>query len=257
MPSILVRQKTTSNHTSMKYRSFIYTGLAALAMASSSAFAQGIDVYEHGVTLTLTQYIEGEETETVSENSSKEVFTNKSTFVTRKFGNKQLLEALVEDGLIPSISGWSVKLYLTTDGNRISVFITKKNVDPIDISDYLDYFTNEIVDEYNSKETFFTNGNYDYNETFNLRGLAGVAVNVPGLVVETSGAFYSKQAFTEKQVGEEESVEDLKVKSVNIYNLVGVPESEGEGEEDSIVEGSVAVGSGKRTTLDIIEVLAD
>ena len=228
----------------MKYRSFVYAGLAALTMASSHAFAQD-EAYEHGVTLTLTQYLEGAETVKTSVNSSREVNTYKSVFLVRKFSNKQFLEALVDDGVISSISGWALKLLQTTDGDIIGLYIVKKNVNPIDVSSYVGFNTNEIVEEYNETETDFTNGNFTDKGTFNERGTASVFVNVPGLNVMTNGAYYSKHSYSyEDNVVSEFETYDEKLTSANIYNLVGVPTPEEE-EGDSIVEGSVAVGSGK------------
>jgi hypothetical protein len=227
----------------MKYRSFVHAGIAALTMASSHAFAQD-EAYQHGVTLTLTQYSEGDEKVTTSVNSVREVNTYKSVFVTRKFSNKQLLEALVEQGVISSISGWSLKLLETTDGATIGLFIVKNNVDPIDVSDFIGFETEEVVEEYTETETDFTNGNYTDRGTWNERGLASVFVDVPGLDVMLNGSYYSRHSYSyEENFVEESETYDEKLLSANIYNLVGVAE-DGE-EEESLVEGSAAVGPGR------------
>jgi len=241
----------------MKYRPFVQAGIAALTLASSHAFAQD-KAYEHGVTLTLTQYSEGVEKETNSVNSSREVTTYKSTFVTRKFSNKQLLEALVEADVISSISGWSLKLIQDTDGGDLGLFLIKKNVAPIDVSEFIDFDTDEVVEEYTETVTDFTNGNFTDKGTWNERGLSQVFVNVPDFNVVLGGSYYSKHSYNyELNVVQEFEKEDEKLLSANLYNLAGVEVGEDveDEEDDSVVEGSAAVGSGKLVDFEVIELL--
>jgi len=229
----------------MKYRSFVQAGIAALTLASSHAFAQVDKAYEHGVTLTLTEYSEGEVKETNSVNSSREVNTEKSTFVTRKFSNKQFLEGLVEDGLISSISGWSLKVIFTTDGEFIDLFIVKKGTNPINVSEYIGFDTFDVVEEYSETETEYTNGNFTDKGTWNERGYSEVFVDVPGFDTMLDGAYYSKHSYNyEENVVQEFVKEDVKLLSANLYSLVGV-NTDTEDENESFVEGSAAVGSGK------------
>jgi hypothetical protein len=229
----------------MKYRSFVQAGIAVLTLASSHAFAQATKAYEHGVTLTLTEYSEGEVKETNSVNSSREVNTEKSTFVTSKFSNKQFLDGLVEDGLISSISGWSLKLIVSQEGGLPVLYIVKKGTDPIDVSDYIGFETYDVVEEYSETETEFTNGNFTDKGTWNERGYSEVFVDVPGFDTMLDGAYYSKHSYSyEDNVVQEFEKEDVKLLSANLYSFVGV-NTDTEDEIESFVEGSAAVGSGK------------
>ena len=229
----------------MKYRSFVQAGIAVLTLASSHAFAQTTKVYEHGVTLTLTEYSEGEEKTTTSVNSAREVNTYKSTFVTRKFGNKQFLEGLVEAGVISSISGWSLKLIVSPQGGLPVLFITKANTPPINVSSFIGVQTYDVVEEYTDTETDFTNGNFTDVETWNERGYAEVFVDVPGFDTMLDGAYYSKHSYRSQYTSATDiETEDEKILSANLYSFVGV-NTDTEDENDSFVEGSAAVGAGR------------
>jgi len=228
----------------MKYRSFVQAGIAVLTLASSHAFAQLTKAYEHGVTLTLTEYSEGAEKETTSTNSTRTVTTTTSTFVTRKFSNKEFLQGLVQQNVISSINGWSLKHIASTDGDDDGLFITKANTPPIDVSSYIGIYTYDVVEEFNETETDFANGNFTEVATWNERGYSEVMVNIPGFNVMLDGSYYSKHSsrFEYLFIPDTETY-DEKLISANIYSLVGVnPVS---GSPQSFVEGSAAVGAGR------------
>jgi hypothetical protein len=69
-----------------------------------------------------------------------------------RVGNKQLLEILLEQDVIPdgTISGWSLVEYLQTSGSsedegmfQQGAFLVKTGKDPIDMNDYLGYTLTE------------------------------------------------------------------------------------------------------------------
>jgi hypothetical protein len=241
----------------MKTKKFIYTGLAALALASSSAFGQ--TVYEHPVTLTLKGSVQGPEEYKESENSNKFTYSYNSKFLVGKFSNKEFLEALVDAEVISDIKGWSLKFVVDSDGDEYGLFIVKKNSSPIDVSSYAGFDTEDIVEEYSSKYTEFSNGDDEASGSWTERGVAQVFIDVPGLTILLNGSYVLSGDWKESYDWEsDEETSSEKLKSGSFDDLVGVIGGELEsrdvvlGDETAIVGGYVTLGGGKA-----IQFLAD
>ncbi|HVJ47046.1 MAG TPA: hypothetical protein VM511_11710 [Luteolibacter sp.] len=243
-------------------KSVIYAGIGALALSASSVFAQG-QVNQHNVTINLKVTFEGPEQYKETETSSKYTETSKSKFVVGKFSNKEFLEALVEDGLISEIKGWSVVLLVDQDGDEISLFITKKNTSPIDVSDYLSYCPDFVVAEWDDKEVYYSNGDYERTQKWTERGKAKVWLELPYLCTTLRGSYTGKFESTEFDDDSLESKalpEGYFEKSTggSLDSLVGsgpydylddeevlAKGSEEEYDDEVLVEGSITLGGAK------------
>lgn len=247
----------------MKLKSAIYAGIGALALSASSVFAQG-QVNQHNVTINLKVTFEGPVQYKTTESSSKDTWSSKSKFVVGKFSNKEFLEALVEDGLISDIKGWSVVLLVDQDGDPISLFITKKNTSPIDVSDYLDYDNDYVVSEWDYKEVEYSNGDYEETDKWTERGKSKVWLELPYLCTTLRGSYTGKfeSTYFDDDSSEAKALpEGYYEKSTggSFDSLVGAGPygylddedvlSKGSSEEESdnevLVEGSITLGGAK------------
>jgi hypothetical protein len=235
-------------------KSIAFAGLTALAMASASAQ----DFYQHGITLAIKGYAQGNEAYSESESASKNVYTYKSKFVAGKFSNKEFLQALVSAEVISDIKGWSLSLVTDSNGNNRGLYIVKKGAEPINVSGYAGFDRDEIAQEYNDKEVTFPNGNRTYDSTWTERGLSGIFINVPGFNAELHGSYFSSHSskYSENQSLETESYVE-KLHSASFTNLVGALDyyydlrNKGVKApiETAFLEGSVAVGAPKATDI--------
>lgn len=114
----------------MKTINYLAVTIATLALYSGgSAVAQG--TYEHKLTtaLVLSEQIDNPDRETSSGVSY-------SSFIYKqKITNRNLLEILVDEGVINEITGWSI-VAISEDGDIQGFALTKRGRAPVDVSDY-------------------------------------------------------------------------------------------------------------------------
>jgi hypothetical protein len=112
------------------------------------------------IALTATSQLEGNLKEWTKNGINYVEETSK--FDVFRIGNKQLLEILLEEGLIEdgTISGWSLVEYLQTSGSwgdegmfQQGIFLVKTGRDPINLNGYLGYTLTEREVE-SGKETY-------------------------------------------------------------------------------------------------------
>jgi hypothetical protein len=228
----------------MKATTPLKVAIASLALAAYG-HANGIeDEYrEHNVTIALKLSTEGEEK--FEENNNG--FKASQKIVTQKISNKQLLEALVEEGVIDSIKGWSIKAL--TSGSKIAgFFLVKKNHDPVDISEYFDYDVSFVLEQYKEKLKETDNvekyeNHYHILATGYFDLLIGDFSTETNCLVTVSGREYYK--------GQEVKVESESaewIKKAAFEKIVG--EAYEDDEPFGVIEGSVKAGEGKKTDLE-------
>lgn len=105
-------------------------------------------LYEHGLSINLQLISEGAYSRTTSTNGN---YTESQKILTKKLSNKEILEALKADGLITSITGWSIVLITNDDGEVVGTRINKRNTPSIDISDYFSAKEKFSVQAYNGR----------------------------------------------------------------------------------------------------------
>jgi len=112
----------------MKTKHAFALAIATITIGIVNADAQKSQPLQHNTTFRLELKYQGEPTYS----ESRFGFRENSRFVTERISNRQLLEALVEDGFIQEIRGWSI--VLVTDGPYYSRFyLVKRDHDPVDL----------------------------------------------------------------------------------------------------------------------------
>jgi hypothetical protein len=147
---------------------FLGACLAATPVAQAQQLAKNGLRIPYTIALTATSEIEGAYMEWTKNGVS---YTKETTkFDVFKVGNKQLLEILLEEGVIPdgTISGWSLVEYLQTSGSsedegmfQQGAFLYKAGKDLVDVNDYLGFTLTESeveseVETYGEKNGVYT-----------------------------------------------------------------------------------------------------
>jgi hypothetical protein len=154
---------------------FLGACLAAMPVAQAQQLAKNGLRIPYTIALTATSEIEGEPKEWTKNGIS---YTKETTkFDVFKVSNKQLLEVLLEQGIIEdgTISGWSLVEYLQTKGSsddegmfQQGIFLVKTGREPIDMNEYLGYTLTER--EVESGEETYSENNGVYTETSKYKG---------------------------------------------------------------------------------------
>jgi sulfatase modifying factor 1 len=113
----------------------IFTVLAT-ALSLQSLIAEDIPVRSHPVTLNLTFHSQGEEKSTEKTKNGTTTTSYSAPIITEKFGNKELLKHLMQDKVINSVNGWSLRAYydeVTCEPYGDWIYIEKKGKQPIGI----------------------------------------------------------------------------------------------------------------------------
>jgi hypothetical protein len=139
---------------------FLGACLAATPVAQAQQLAKNGLRIPYTIALTATSEIEGAYKEWTQNGVS---YTKETTkFDVFRVGNKQLLEILWEEGVIPAETsrGWSLVEYLQTSGSsedegmfQQGVFLYKAGEDLIDVNDYLGFTLTESEVE-SEEETY-------------------------------------------------------------------------------------------------------
>jgi hypothetical protein len=257
----------------------ITIALAALA-AGTSVYAQE----ESGkgtvanLTLKLTEYLtdpallkkdeDGKflpgkiptfENEFTVESASKSVSTYEygSKITTYKISNKEFLEGLKDEvGLITDIRGWAV-VVVERDGEN-TTFITKKGANPINVSQYLYYVTEEAGAEQASYKSVttenFSNDTSSEKETgsFKAKYLVGVKGNFPSTEIDLQGVYSESETLKTFGKGEDQYTQWIPG-ARSITNISGSLDFEEEGDEGdtSVVMGSISAAAGKQIDISL------
>ena len=190
---------------------------------------------------------------------------------TWKVGNKEILEELVDEGVIPSITGWSIKLISTGAYEDSEFYLVKKDADPIYIGDYLRSWDQAYAEAYN--ETEVTKYDADGDETSFKETGKGNTIQLVKTILDTNGESYEFNLHglltTSSKFSE---TDDEHVSNGGTYKLVGsldFPPVDGpvlsaaalDGPDDSsVVEGTWKISAAKRLadiSQDYPEVLND
>ncbi|MDF1712040.1 MAG: hypothetical protein P1U90_07350 [Akkermansiaceae bacterium] len=120
----------------MKFTKCItFTAVASFTMvgAITQAAAQEANARAHQLTTSLKIDVEGEE-EVKNKDNGDSKWSQK--VITQKVSNKEILEALVDAGVINDIKGWSIVLSSNDSAEVTGTWITKKKNTPINISEF-------------------------------------------------------------------------------------------------------------------------
>lgn len=177
---------------------------------------------------------------------------------TLKVGNKEILEELVDAGVIPSIAGWSIKLISTGAYEDSEFYLVKKDADPIYIGDYLYSWDQAYAEAYNETEVTKYDADGDF-VSFKETG-KGNTVQLLQTVLNTEGQSYEFNLHGLLTTSSKfNATDDEHVSNGGTYKLVGsldFPPVDGpmegaaiayDGPEDSsVVEGTWKISSAKR-----------
>ena len=184
-----------------------------------------------------------------------------------RVGNKQLLEILLEQDVIPdgTISGWSLVEYLQTSGSsededmfQQGAFLVKMGRDPIDVNEHLGYTLSEREVE-SGEETYGENNGF-YTKAAKNNGQGIGEIYFEGNTIGSGLAKYINSetwdwTYTEESYDLETYSWTEIPQSFSISGICGWVESDGEnddpyGYEDEeeeapvLIQGSIKAGKG-------------
>ncbi len=173
-----------------------------------------------------------------------------SKMVTERISNKQILEALVEAGVITNITGYSIALYTNDDEGGVAFHLVKAGSPAINISQYLypDSETSggeavtssavKVVATSSTSETVIrdTSTETSKEEVSLLFKTLQADVKMSGILnftetLRTVGTGSAKRTITVPGAG-------------SITNIIGSSASAEEDEDDSLIEGRINLGPG-------------
>ena len=162
--------------------------------------------------------------------------------ITQKVSNKEILEALVDEGVINDIKGWSIVLSSNDSAEITGTWITKKKNTPINISEFFDAKATDdlTVSSYKGK---FSGKNDEGSEKGNVTALAEVTMDIDGAKIQVNGTV--KVDYTANFFGDEGDGEAFITKAT-FENLAGIFSEEED--DEGIVTGSLKIKAGKKFT---------
>ena len=220
--------------------------IASLTMsaATSVANAGGSNVRLHKMTVSLKAEFEGDHKFDRKDNGD---YKESQKILTMKISTKEILEGLVEEGVIGSIKGWSLHLATNDDAKIIGTYISKKNYAPINVSQYFGAGIDLEIEAYKSSyknKTGIEKGDSTY------KSMAYVMLDIDGFELEAGGILETKTSWSNETNGDGKfakiynSYEEF-VKSAKFSGLSG----EFEDDDEGLVTGSIKAGSGKEFTV--------
>jgi hypothetical protein len=124
-----------------------------------------------------------------------------------KISNREILEELVSDGVIGSITGYSITLYTidneTEEADTFAYYLTKKGATPINITDKISFGPTEseaISATFNERSVTTTNSVTaasltTYTKTASVKGLYGLNINAGEISVYGNSIFTFSEAY--------------------------------------------------------------
>jgi hypothetical protein len=227
----------------MKAKYILPAAIASLALVAN---VQGTQEYrEHDVTVSYTLHTESSEQFKETGNGYKA----SQKIVTKKFSNKELLEALVDEGVISDIKGWSIKVLTRGLGEIEGIFLTRKNAASINITAYTEFDIFFALEEYKEQFNENKNGDEKYAKTSRILGTGYLDFFIGDFSTDTISLvkIQGKETYREKNGNVDEDSQ--------ITTKISFEKTVGEaydGEEPyGVIEGSIKVGDGKKTVLTI------
>jgi hypothetical protein len=175
---------------------FLSACLAAMPVAQAGQLPKNGFRTPYTIALTATSEIDGAYKEWEQNGAYYSKETTKLNVY--RVGNKQLLEILLEQDVIPdgTISGWSLVEYLQTSGSsedegmfQQGAFLVKTGKDPIDMNDYLGYTLTER--EVESGEETYSEKNGVYTEVGKYNGQCTGKIQFAGVNIGSGLAKYT------------------------------------------------------------------
>lgn len=232
---------TTTNYRTMKNPPYILPAIiASLAITGPSSAQADLaedNAREHKVTATLKVFYEG--IEEVSQKNNGDIHYSQK-IITKKVSNKEILEGLVEEGVIADIKGWSIILITGDNAQIVGTYITKKNNLPIDITSFFDASSGHQITAYKGK---YIDKTESESGTATHKSLASLRMDIDGVELEVQGVLEADTEYFE-----DESTDEEFVKKAQFTDLSG-SFNEGEG----LATGSVKVANGKKITINPVE----
>ena len=227
----------------MKIKKTLPIALATLALLASSASAA---VEQQRVTLQFRATFEGELIERESSNSTTYIYTEEQKLQTAKFSNKELLEALVEEGVISSIGGWSLVALTQETGESMGFYLIKNGRAPVSLANYLSI--NDDAEEGSYVEAFKST----YQETatsavetgsYTGKGLVDINITIGSGSISAVGMISDAGTWTFDQNSEAFRLKPGKAAITSVAGkFTGEDEEDENGEKYfAVIEGSVNV----------------
>lgn len=217
----------------------------AIASLTMSAHRVQADLVQdngrsHKLTVSLKAHFEG--AKKYDEKSNGDVkFSQK--ILTQKISNKEILEGLVNEGVIADIKGWSLILVTNNDADIVGIYIEKKNNVPIDVTQYFSAGSESEIEsnngKHNAKKAMTT-------VTTEKKSLGGIMFDIDDVMLEARGLLTRRTDFSKD---EELEVEEEFVKDAKFSDMTGVFSDDAEEEEEEgLVTGSLKAAKGKKFT---------
>jgi hypothetical protein len=175
---------------------FLSAYLAAMPASQAQQLPKNGLRIPYTIARTATSEVEGAPKEWTKNGIS---YTKETTkFDVFKVGNKQLLEVLLEQGIIEdgTISGWSLVEYLQTKGSsddegmfQQGIFLVKTGREPIDMNEYIGYTLTDR--EVESGEETYSENNGVYSEASKYNGQCIGKIQLAGVNIGSGVAKYT------------------------------------------------------------------
>jgi hypothetical protein len=226
----------------MKFTKCItFTAVASFTMvgAITQAAAQEANARAHQLTTSLKIDVEGEE-EVKNKDNGDSKWSQK--VITQKVSNKEILEALVDAGVINDIKGWSIVLSSNDSAEVTGTWITKKKNTPINISEFFNANATDdlTISSYKGK---FSGKKDEGSEKGAITALSKVTMDIDGAKIEVDGTV--KVEYTANFFGSDGEGEAFITKAT-FENLSGIFSADED--DEGLVTGSLKVKEGKRFT---------
>ncbi len=200
----------TLKYNIMKTKLLLPVSIATM-LGLGNAFAgmpAPVATYQHSLTYALT----------LSSEEQKQVMpvvrvSKSQKLMTSKFSNKEMLEALLEEGgdiataMGGSIKGWSIILITNAEGDVLGTAITKKNAPPIDVTEYFGAEVGPAIQGITPKKN-----------SVNIQSvsLAKVSIDLDDLNTDLQGVLNVNSVYTEENESDMEVIQ-----SANFTDLSG------------------------------------
>jgi hypothetical protein len=211
--------------------------IASVAIATSNiSAAQAPEGRIHNVTVSLEATFEGV-FKTTAKDETDDVYEESVKIVTEKISNKQVLEALKDDGLITEIKGYSIVMLTDSDADILGVWLRKDKELVENISGYFDADIAPVPPIEGYKGSYKNNkGQNLYQSTDDTITLGSVGFEIAGLSFSAQGLVQLKTAYTD-----DDGNETTFVKTGSFSDLTGPVN-----EAPVIITGGIKAGEGAK-----------
>ena len=224
----------------------IFTVLAT-TLSLQSLIAEDIPVRSHPVTLNLTFHSQGEEKSTEKISNGTTTTSYSAPIIKEKFSNKELLNRLLQDTVIDSVSGWTLRAYYdedTCEPYGDGIYIEKKGKQPIGIMSLYAAELKQVMfaDAYKGQATEKSNGVSTDKGTGSTTGQMMFSLNGSPRI---HGTLNSSWAYSDYEDANTDTSQTLisRATSTNISGVI--PTAFGE----KMVTGSVSLAAGTRVMM--------